>query len=542
MRDFLQPSGQGRAVPASTPSSDVVRTGVSEPYRRGRSSDARRGSSGAGTPALATLAGVAALCCAVSSPAQAAEQVSNEELLRLVKQQAVEIQALKRRLAAVEAHEQSAPAAAPVAPASAVAAAAPPAPPVDTQAQVQSAIAAYRSDELALAQARTGGGSGASWGKGGEAGPVFSSDDGFFTFKPDGRLLVDFTGTRGSAYPTRNINGSQIDQARLGGEGSIGPLGYHVEADFAGNKVSLRQAYLTYTTTIFGESSKFYLGNFLKDLGTEGGTEQARTPFMLRNAAVTVGEPVNSYFGLGGQWKIFGENWHYSLSVSGNAPSSSITGSSSDSVAYVTRAHWNPLKGDDGFLHVGAWYYDEQISSGVTSINNTPAIALDYNANLAVSASSIADPTRDHASGYELGGVYRSFWVMSEYARRVIDSGSGDSVSRHGSSLAAGWLLTGEKPGFSSRTGDWNGIRVNDPVTSGGWGAFELAARVDHYDFTGAPRGGKGLSYTAGLNWYLNDWSRLMFNYIRWYTDNQVGNYRGPDWGNSFGMRAQVVF
>ena len=57
-----------------------------------------------------------------------------------------------------------------------------------------------------------------------------------------------------------------------------------------------------------------------------------------------------------------------------------------------------------------------------------------------------------------------------------------------------------------------------------------------------APRGGKGKSYTLGLNWYLNDWSRLMLNYIHWDTDNKVGSFQGPDTGNSIGMRAQVVF
>jgi len=469
--------------------------------------------------------------------------------LRLVKQQAAEIKSLKQRLSSVEAHEQQADAQV----AQAMPQSSPATSPVQQQAeqsklQVQSAIADVRDNDLAVAQAQlasgNGGGNGGntSWGKGAEAGPTFSSDDGFFTFKPDGRLLIDFTGTQGSSYAARNISGAQITSARLGGEGTVGPLGYHVEADFAGNAVALRQAYLSYATTIFGYQSKLYVGNFLKDLGTEGSSESARVPFMLRSAASVVGQPVNSSFGLGGQLRMYGDNWHYSLSVSGNSPSSSTTGTSADSIAYLTRAHWNPLKDSDGFLHVGAWYYYENISRGVTSINNTPSIALDYNQNLAVSASSIANPTQDHASGYELGGVYRSFWAMSEYAKRTIDSSTVQAVSRHGSALSAGWLITGEKPGFSSRTGSWGGTKVNNPVTSGGWGAFELAARVDHYDYADAPRGGKGVSYTAGLNWYLNDWSRLMFDYIRWHTDNKVGSFPGSDWGNSVGVRTQVVF
>lgn len=493
----------------------------------------------------------------VSFPLHAQDQISNADLLRLVKQQAAEIKMLKQRLTNVEAHERQTDAQV----AQAIArpagnAATPPAvastPAAQTPAQVQAAINNVRDNDIAVAQAQAaantaqGGSNNVTWGQNNDAGPRFSSDDGFFTFKPDGRLLLDFTGTNGSSYPARNINGADLESARLGGEGTIGPLGYHVEVEFAGDKVSLRETYLTYRTTIFGFDSKLYVGNFLKDLGTEGSAELARVPFMDRSAASVVGEPLNDSFGLGSQLFLFGNNWHYSLSVSGNAPEAASTtntpGTKGDSIAYLTRAHWNPLKGDEGFIHVGAWYYYENISRGVTSLNDAPPIALDFNQNLLVSGSTIDNPTQDHGRGYELGGVYRSFWLMSEYAERTIDSATSDPVTRHGSALSAGWLITGEKPGFSSRDGSWHGTNVIHPVTSGGWGGWEIAARVDHYNYMGAPRGGDGIAYTAGVNWYLNDWSRLMFNYIRWYTDNKVGDFPGPDWGNSVGIRTQIVF
>jgi len=484
----------------------------------------------------------------MSAPSMAADKVTNAELLKLIQQQAAQIDALKQRLAVVEGQTH--------APAVASAGVATPVTPTNTQpvaseddrrqAQVDAAIADTRESEIAVAMARGGAtkssGGSTRWGLGGEAGPLFRSDDGFFTFKPDGRLLIDFTRTSGSNYDTRNINGAQITSARLGGEGTIGALGYHVEADFADNVVALRQTYLTYTAKLFGNTTKFYLGNFLKDLGTEGSSESARVPFMLRNAATAVGQPVVSYFGMGAQMRMYGNNWHYSLSINGNAPNSSTSGTRTDSTTYLTRAHWNPWKTENGFLHVGGWYYYEKISDGVTSINNTPAIALDYNDNLAVSASSIANPTQDRGKGYELGGVLRNFWLMTEYGKRTIDSSTADSVTRHGSSFAAGWMITGEAPGFSSRSGSWKAVKVNNPVTSGGWGAFELAGRVDHYDYADAPRGGIGKSYTLGVNWYLNDWSRLMLNYVHWNTDNQVGSFTGPDAGNSVAVRAQVVF
>ncbi|MCD9095342.1 porin [Luteimonas fraxinea] len=102
--------------------------------------------------------------------------------------------------------------------------------------------------------------------------------------------------------------------------------------------------------------------------------------------------------------------------------------------------------------------------------------------------------------------------------------------------------MTGEKPGFSARSGVWGTTRVARPVTDGGIGAWELATRYDKYDFTDAARGGEGDSWTLGLNWYLNNWSRVMFNYVRWNTDNQVGAYAGMDSGNTFNIRTQVVF
>jgi len=294
-------------------------------------------------PALAAV-----LFAGAAMPALAAQEVSNAELLRLIKAQAAEIKELKQRLSAVEGHNTQGAIAAEHTGTTAVAAG-------DESsrrdAQVGNAIADTRESEMAVALARgngggsAGGGSGVRWGRGGEAGPTFRSDDGFFTFKPDGRLLFDVSRTSGSNFESRNITGSQVTSARLGGEGTIGALGYHVEADFADNEVALRQTYLTYTTQVFGQRTRFYLGNFLKDLGTEGSSESARVPFMLRNAATAVGQPVVSYFGLGAQMRMWGDGWHASLSISGNSPNSSTSGSNTDSTTYLTRAHWNPVKG-----------------------------------------------------------------------------------------------------------------------------------------------------------------------------------------------------
>lgn len=491
-------------------------------------------------PAALALAIGFALC-----PAHAAEPLSDEELRELVRQQAeqirrqqTQIDQLSQRLSALEASPAVASAGA-----SEEAAATDPSDPL--QAQVQAAVAASRQDRDAVVQyqmahaTREGGGDGGDvrWRRGG---PEFRSSDGRFRFHPRGRVMADFSGTRGSRFDERNIAGSTMRQVRLGAEGQFGALGYKIDADLADNQVSIKDAYLSYDTRLGGVPAEFYIGNKLKDRSIEGATTLTRTPFMERNAVASVGSPDVGYFGMGGQVKLIGSSWHLGLGVSGDDISND--GDSDDSLVYNVRAHWNPVKRAAGFLHLGGWYWYEDLAESVGSINKVPRIALDFNDNVRVSASSISDVTNDHAWGMELGGVYRNLWAFGEHTQRTINSASDPSVDQKATSVYAGWLLTGEKAAFSSRSGVWGTTRVLRPVGEGGYGAFELAARYDKYDFTDAARGGEGDAWTLGLNWYLNDWTRLMFNLVHWTTDNQVGAYRGPDSGNTLGVRAQVVF
>lgn len=491
---------------------------------------------------------IAASLAVTTLPALAADQDADaglRELIRMqaeqIREQQAQIQAMNQRLSALEGGR--APASSP----ETAVAAGTPVPADATQVQVDAAIADTRQDDdMAILQAQvaqlaaggTGSGGGdISWRKGG---PEFRSADRAFTFHPRGRVLSDFSSTRGSAFDERNITGTEMRAVRLGAEGSIGALGYKIDAELADNTVSIKDAYLSYDTTLGRLPAEFYVGNRLKDRTIEGATTSTRIPFMERNAVASVGTPDSGYFGLGGQMKLIGNSWHLGVGVTGDDIGNA--GDATDTLTYTVRAHWNPIKRSAGFLHVGGWYFHEDLGADANRINKTPRIALGFNDNVRVSASAIDDTTDDHAWGAELGGTWRSLWAFAETTSRTINSSSEASVEQKATSASAGWLLTGEKPGFSSRSGVWGTTRVLRPVTDGGMGAFEIAARYDKYDFTDAARGGEGDAWTLGVNWYLNNWSRLMLNYVHWNTNNQVGNYRGPDSGNTLGVRAQVVF
>ncbi len=501
---------------------------------------------------------MAVLATAVGSPlllnagiATAQDSATNAELLQLLKQQAELIKKLEQRLATLESQQADEPATAQaVAPLPATAA------PADASSQQASAKAqevqaAITDSQQGLLEAQiaqlSAAGVGAGNGGGGGSGnlrwrgaPVFRSADGYFTFKPRGRLSLDWSGTEGSRFDERNIYGTEATDLRLGAEGSIGALGYKLDVTFSDDLAGVREAYLSYDSTLFGLPTEYYLGNRLRDRSIEGSGMLAREPFMERNAVAAVGAAYNGYFGLGGYMRVFGSRWHLGASITGDGVDNE--GTASDSITYSIRGHVNPIKARQGFVHLGSWYYYETLGDDVESINNTPRIGQSFNDNLRVSSGAIADPQRDEAWGYEVGGVFRNFWTFGEYTKRRIDSESLDVIERTASSVSAGWLITGEKPGFSTRSGIWGSTKVLSPVTSGGWGAWEIAVRFDRYDFRDAPRGGDGRSDTIGINWYINDWSRLMLNYVNWTTDNRVGSYQGPDTGNSIGFRAQVVF
>jgi phosphate-selective porin OprO/OprP len=466
---------------------------------------------------------------ALAAPKKAAAgSNANAALIQLVKDQQAKIDALEQRLSAVEAK------------------AAAPAVPAETQEAVQASAQAVETHtaEIQAVQAQIlqlqDGQQGAVKVKWTDGGPEFTSGDGFFTFHPRGRVQIDASTTRGSNFDARNISGTEAASLRLGAEGSMGKLGYKVEADFADEVVSIKEAYLSYDSTLFGHKTEYYLGNKLNDRTIDGSTSGVSLPFMERSVVANVVAPQKGFFGLGVMTKVYGDSWHASVSLTGGPISQA--GTDRSPLTLAGRAHWNPVKTKDGFVHLGVWGFSEDLAPTTATINKTSYIGPGFNDNLKVSASSLANPEHDNGYGYELGGAKGSFWAFAEYGVRDISLQVGPNVKQKAASVYAGYLLTGERPGFSTRSGIWSGVHVTRPFTAGGPGAFEVTSRYDKIDFTDVANGGEGDAVTVGLNWYLNDWARLMTNYVHWTTENKVGSFKGKDTGDSLSLRGEVAF
>ncbi len=167
--------------------------------------------------------------------------------------------------------------------------------------------------------------------------------------------------------------------------------------------------------------------------------------------------------------------------------------------------------------------------------------------------------------GLEAGAQFMNFYLSGEYYDWTADRdpaiAAGDPEFS-GWYVQASWILTGEKKpyaasGGSNSMGVWGAPKVALPFSFDGktWGAWELAGRYSTVNLNwnegvfGAPtpaggiRGGEQKIWTVGVNWYLNNNIRLMFDYSMVDVDRL--NAAGADVGQEldiFGMRTQFAF
>lgn len=394
-----------------------------------------------------------------------------------------------------------------------------------------------------------------------EGAPEFSSPDGSHTFRVGGRMQYDFSSTFGSRYTgdngqgDRNITGTEFRRVRLGAQGKLlDPVLYYIEADFAGSDVSLTYAYLAFQHE-FDDlgTGTLYFGNQYTDRAMDDRTSSKWTWFTEKNVISSVLTPGSAY-DLGVTGEFVGEDdWHASLGVyKGSASSSKHT--KSDDLTVISRAHWDPLvQADDKLLHVGVHGGYERFHDRDTPFTANSNVGTHYNSSLKINSDAVMDPQQSYSYGVELAGLYGPFAFLGEWGQRQVESHRDPKMTMTGYSGQVGYSLTGEAFGYDREMGVFKAPEVDNSVFKGGLGAWQLVARYQSLDIENSDfyKGGSGHGTTVGLNWYLNDLVRTMFEYTRWHTNNNGKamdkdlaplKYVGADDGNTVQGRIQFVF
>jgi len=127
-----------------------------------------------------------------------------------------------------------------------------------------------------------------------------------------------------------------------------------------------------------------------------------------------------------------------------------------------------------------------------------------------VNTGAISDVSRIHRMGLE--GAWRTgpFSLQSEWMRaQVRRSGGQPSANLDGWYVAGSWVLTGELRSY--KNGRFKGIGPSSAA-----GAWELSARYSRINLDhGQVRGGRQHNTSVGVNYYLGEHLRIMFNYIQ---------------------------
>lgn len=225
------------------------------------------------------------------------------------------------------------------------------------------------------------------------------------------------------------------------------------------------------------------------------------------------------------------------------------------------RATMLPMWEEDGkrYLHLGAGHFFHAPPDETYNFRTIPEFYIGANGPGAVGTSGQAVPGGANGTpfflatgnlnlssynvvGSELLWVDGPISLQSEAMVTMCDF-QGQSCALPGVYAQAGWFLTGEHRPYDRKLGTIDRVIPKENFgynAAGGSGAWEVAARFSWLNLNdNGIQGGQLTDWTAGVNWYWNPNTKLVFNYV-----HALASVPGSDQSQTdmFGLRAQVDF
>jgi len=325
-----------------------------------------------------------------------------------------------------------------------------------------------------------------------------------------GRLHLDTASIQDDFSQT--IEDSQVRRARAYVAGKFGEhWRFRVEREFANGREGWRNLWAQYRI-----SNKTWVkaGNFVAPFGLEDIAASNHATFLERSLPSAIAPSYQTGIGIGHRGKIGDtrRRHHYSWSIAvGSAPlgDSEEDRHRSDHQSITTRLAYAPIAEKRRVLHFGAALEHRSINSDSQfRVRSRPESSL---APALLNTGMLDDVNSSLSYGLESAAVFGSFSTQAEYMSIDLTRGADrPDPTFSGWYLQTSYVLTGEQRKYSRSTGSFNGI---SPERT--WGGVELAARVSHLNLNDETvQGGEARNLTLGVNWYVNDNTRLMFNYV----------------------------
>jgi len=217
------------------------------------------------------------------------------------------------------------------------------------------------------------------------------------------------------------------------------------------------------------------------------------------------------------------------------------------------------------YLHLGAGHFFNAPVNKTVNFRSLPEIFVGAQENGPVGSSGQAVPGALHGVpffvatgnlsvnsynvlGGELLWVEGPLSIQSETMVTFVDQTGGNPVGvLAGTYAQIGYFLTGEHRPYDRKSGAIDRVIPHhnmkfcgDNGNGSGWGAWEVAARFSYLDLNSENiRGGTLTDYTLGVNWFLNPYLKVVFNWVHAMPDSASFPKSQTDF---FGMRTQVDF
>jgi phosphate-selective porin OprO and OprP len=363
------------------------------------------------------------------------------------------------------------------------------------------------------------------------------------------------------------LNGSEFRRLYLSASGAMfDTLDYKVEVDLVPSHISWKDVYLQMHDLPVMQNVR--AGHFYTPFGLETETSDLNMVFVERSLLDQLGGIGSRHAGVMTFGNAFDErSWWgigaFATQFNEQPPTFPVTGFDDDSqTAIYGRMTFLPWY-DEATEGRGLWEVGiSGESGGIPSIRTAGTTRYSLQdrpeAHLApnvVFTGDLPDANYVNALNVESALVYGPLSFQAEYEWITVHRTAHADPTFNGGYIFVSYFLTGENRVFNRKSatfgriipfGNFFRVRDEDGCIQMGKGAWELGYRCSYVDLNNAGVfGGIVVDHTIGLNWYLNPYAKLMFDYIHSDAHDMVKNnilYANTSELNAFVTRMQFDF
>jgi len=296
-------------------------------------------------------------------------------------------------------------------------------------------------------------------------------------------------------------------------------INYKLQVDFAGGKVAFKDVYISFSK-IPGVGN-FTAGQFKVPFRLDALTGSKYVTFMERALPAALMNDRSLGFMISNE--AFKSRLAWQAGVFRNSEALGQDIEDDSRINASGRLTGLVLKNDEKnrLLHLGVAYNFRSLKGKGYKVSAQPEshLAPEY------AEIDLKGIRNVHFTGGEVAYVEGPFSLQGEIVSAMVNVDStGEQFSFMSYYGQASWFITGESRNYKNSYLGFDRVTPKKNLGKGGCGAWEFALRYSAIDLNdGLVHGGQFYDITAGLNWYMNPVTRILFNYIFSRVKN-VGN------------------